>query len=152
VPIVVAKLSRMSRLWTLMDVDALPWPHHLFRCRWAHRFGEATKDAATEAECRSNVRAVASALSEEEVAACEYHSAQWNVAADIGVELVRNGDTSWTAISRAQQAHGLNDATAQALLSLFADPIFLSGESLGNGQHRVCALKLSRARRCPVER
>lgn len=132
-------------------MDALPWPDHLFRCHWARLFDEATRCASTGAERRHIVRTVATALSRDEVGACEYHSARWDVAADIAVQLARSGDTSWSAIAAAERAYDLGGATAQALYSFFADPIFVSGESLGNGQHRVCALKLARARHCPIE-
>ena len=45
----------------------------------------------------------------------------------------------------------LDDTIAEALVSFFSKPIWINGSELGNGQHRSCAIRLSRVVRCPVE-
>jgi hypothetical protein len=45
----------------------------------------------------------------------------------------------------------LDPETGWAFWSFFREPIFVSGDRLGNGQHRVCALRLAGVERCPIE-
>jgi hypothetical protein len=51
----------------------------------------------------------------------------------------------------ASKEAGLDKCTAWAALSFFVEPIFIDGHRLGTGQHRVCAMKMAGAARCPIE-
>jgi len=141
----------MPEEWSIVAVDSLPWAHHPFRCRWAARFERLTPDDAPEAERRAAVRDLALSLTPAELAACPYHDADWRMAAETAVALVESGDTSIEALERIVASLRLDGNTAEALCSFFSDPIFVAGDGLGNGQHRVCAMKLADVPRCPVE-
>ena len=52
-------------------------------------------------------------------------------------------------MTRVTRDYGLDQEECEMLWSFFAEPIFCSGNSLGNGQHRVCAMKLAKVPRCP---
>jgi hypothetical protein len=54
------------------------------------------------------------------------------------------------AVQAARHA-GENQDSGEALWSFFREPIFVSGDVLGNGQHRICAMKLARVPRCLIE-
>jgi hypothetical protein len=87
----------------------------------------------------------------EQVAECRYHhaSTDWVAAAGVAVELVQSGRTGRYDPYTAAETH--HEATACAIVTFFADPIFVSGTEIGNGQHRICAMKLAGVARCPIE-
>ena len=129
----------------------MPWPENPFKCRWVTRFTDAVPDDAPDSQRREIVRDIALRLTPVEVAACSYHGADWRTAAALAIAAVESGETSWNALDDAVRASSLDDETTEALLSFFVEPIFVSGTSLGNGQHRVCAMKLAKVPRCPIE-
>jgi hypothetical protein len=127
-----ASLTDVAGPRRIVDVGSLPWPHLLFKCRWRDRFVLASEAPAALTEC-------------------PYPAIDWHAAAAAAVALVEAGDASTAAIARAARERKLDPDTSEALFNFFADPIFCSGESLGNGQHRVCAMKLAKVPRCPIE-
>jgi hypothetical protein len=48
-------------------------------------------------------------------------------------------------------SEGLEDEDLWAAVRFFREPIWVDGKRLGNGQHRVCAMKVSGVRRCLAE-
>lgn len=94
------------------------------------------------------VAAVAHGLTPAELAKCKYHATDWVTAAEVAVGVLEGRETMDEAIER------LGDTTreAEGVWSLLSrEPVWLDGPQLGNGQHRVCAMKLAGAKRCPVE-
>jgi hypothetical protein len=141
----------MCEKWSIVAVDTLPWGEHPFRCRWASRFERVASRDASDAERRAVVRDVALSLTADELAACPYHDGNRHQAAEAAVALVETGDTSIEAINTVIASRGLDDRTAEWFCSFFSEPIFVVGDTLGNGQHRVCAMKLAKVLRCPIE-
>lgn len=141
----------MPKEWSIVAVDSLPWPEHPFRCRWASRFERVAPENATEAERRTAVRELALSLTSDELAACPYHDADWHQAAEAAASQVESGDTTWEAIEAVIASARLDQDTAEAFRSFFTEPIFVANDTLGNGQHRVCAMKLAKVPRCPIE-
>lgn len=146
-----ARLRCVAEDWEIVEVDSLPWPHHPFKCRWTERFERVLAAGAPESEHRAAVRDLALSLTPAELAACPYHDADWRAAAAAAVTLAKSGDTSCEALAAVIASQEMDDSTAEALCSFFKDPIFLSDDGLGNGQHRVCAMKLAQVPRCPIE-
>lgn len=97
------------------------------------------------------MRDLALSLTPAELAECPYHQADWHTAAAAAIKLAQAGDSSGEALAAAIATQQLDSATAEALHSFFAEPIFVSGDGLGNGQHRVCAMKVARVPHCPIE-
>jgi hypothetical protein len=58
------------------------------------------------------------------------------------------------ALKEISRRFKLTDRDQSELFCLFADPIHwgFGADKLGNGQHRVCALKMAGAKFCIVER
>jgi hypothetical protein len=137
--------------WRIADVDLLPWPHCPFKCRWYERFRILAPEETPIRECQAVARDLARSLSSAEIRQCGYHRFDWQRIANAAVALAESGDTSAEAISKAVASHELDDDDAMELWMLFGHPIFLAGASLGNGQHRVCAMKLAGVQRCPIE-
>jgi hypothetical protein len=129
-------------------VADLPWPHNLFRCGWAERFAAATDHLDARSELQAATADTARALSPDEVAACPVHQTDWKRAASIAVAVVEAGG-DLDDLDRSVE--GLEFDLVDAAASFFYHPIFLDGDGLGNGQHRVCAMKLGGAQRCPIE-
>jgi hypothetical protein len=83
---------------------------------------------------------------------CEYHQPDWSLIAEIAVRAVESGASK---AARLGEARGRDEALAEWVYWLFAHPIFVQygeeGHSLGNGLHRVCAMKAAGIERCPIE-
>ena len=129
-------------VWLIALVSDLPWADNPFRCRWKTQF-----DAAGTSDFGEFVRG----LTPEELAECPYHdgSTDWVEAARVAVELVEAGGPD--PVDGYVQADTHTVCTPWAIVSFFAEPIFIDGDQLGNGQHRVCAMKLAGVERCPIE-
>jgi hypothetical protein len=139
----------------IADVSSLPWPHGLFRCPNTQLLKASTPgaDAGDSEKCQAFVEEGIRLLSEAQVRHCPYHRPDWTVAARLAIDWWRErgredqlGDFA-LAVADAR----LSAATRWAAESFFAEPIWINGPLLGNGQHRVCAMKLASVPRCLVE-
>jgi len=143
----------LVRRFRVMAVDGLPAPHVLWKCRWAALHERLTGEHGDDAEgCRRAFAAFIDQLGPERIAECPKHGPKWRLAAEIAASLVvSDRSPSPDEIERALNAAGADNDTWWAVDSFFdGEPIFLSGDRLGNGQHRACALKVSGAAVCPV--
>ena len=92
------------------------------------------------------------AADDRKVKSCEYHRPDWTKAAEVACSLVERGLTGdMHAFDLASKEAGLDECTRWAALSFLVEPIFVDGPRLGNGQHRVCAMKMAGVERCPIE-
>lgn len=137
------------------EVSGLPWPHSLFRCSHVRQVEAALRgipDDPPEVVQRA-VESVVRSLSPNDLRSCDYHRPDWVLAARVAIGCWRTSRREDLAdvgdvISRA----GLSPQIQWAAESFFVEPIWINGQSLGNGQHRVCATKLAGVYRCLVER
>ena len=144
----------------MVSVDQLPSPHHLFRCPFAR---EHKRCVAAVGESSAGL-AVAFDRFAAAVAPrtwqCDYHHADWETATAAAIAAL--DDAAPWASSRALAsvaaeiagARGGDEMTMWMAHSLFADPIFLMRSdlpALGNGQHRVCAMKIAGVMRCVID-
>jgi hypothetical protein len=135
--------------WRVAQVDDLPWPRRLFRCHLHDDLAEALGAAVDVAAEQALTRTRCLELSAVQIATCRYHAPDWRLATDSAVALLeRTGRLDVEDFSLLPQ---MDEATQWALFSFVAEPIIWGGGGeLGNGQHRVCAMKLAKASRCPV--
>jgi hypothetical protein len=141
--------------WRIVEVATLPWPRCLFRCPLHSALQGDIKFMKDLHEAQAATRRLSLSLSGDEVAKCPYHRPDWRLAADTAVALLeRTGGLTVEIADQAVRSIEMDDETAWALISLVADPILWGGgDEVANGQHRVCAMKLAGASRCPhVER
>lgn len=139
----------------IADVSALPWPHGLFRCPNARLFEasipEADRDHAEK--CQAFIEEGVHSLSQARVRHCSYHRPDWKVAARLAIDWwrERGSENQPDDFDLVLAEANLGIATRWAAESFFAEPIWINGPLLGNGQHRVCAMKLAGVPRCLVE-
>jgi hypothetical protein len=138
----------------IADVASLPWPHGLFRCPHKHVFDASIpdKDKDRREDSQPHVEAVARRFSKAQVRRCPYHRPDWIIAAEVAItcwQEARRDDLS--DVGEALSQVDLTEETRWAAESFFIEPIWIDGPSLGNGQHRVCAMKLAGVSRCLVE-
>lgn len=148
-------LEITPRVLTTVRVEDLPVPHHLFKCRYADRSGELI-ELYEDDPARAGKEFLAS-LTDEEAARCGYHQADWRKIASLSVAVLarmQEGQQREKAIKAISRRFKLSHRDELELLILFADPISwgFDTDELGNGQHRVCALKKAGAEFCIVER
>jgi hypothetical protein len=122
--------------FVIAKVSGLPWPHYRFKCENADAFRGAHDHAAVLAR-----------LAPETLERCWTHTVDWRRVAAVAVDAVSAGhdfpsEDAFRALGRSLGEH---------LYWLFAEPIFVSGDRLGNGQHRVCAMKAQGVPLVPVE-
>ena len=100
------------------------------------------------ADARDVGRRFISSLSTEDAVACWWHqAADWAIVANESVRVVETvgrlmpeGDYR----REARQA-GLSNINRPWLISLFEEPIIVTGGGFTDGQHRSCSLRLSGA-------
>jgi hypothetical protein len=139
----------------IVAVADLPWPHEPSVCRWKPRFDQILEQYPVKRD-----RAAVGAhwfltLSEEDCSGCSYHQADWEQIAGTSVEVFRSLDSEAElddAVAAVEEALG-DSVEGSWCRSLFVDPIsWYPGErSVGNGQHRSCALRASGAPLCVVD-
>lgn len=133
-------------------VADLPWPRSLHRCAFAAELtreraaagpGRFTDDEAHAAASRAASARLFARLGPADFARCAYHRGDWRRVAEAAVAVVE-GDPD--------AGEGLGPDERVWLASLLEDPIEWDqgGLGLGNGQHRVCALRAAGAPRCVV--
>jgi hypothetical protein len=145
-----------QRFWRLVPVVALPYPFHLFRCRFVDRHlealaavGASPDEFPTPAQCASAFSAFVRELSDE-INDCPFHQPDWGLAAERAINATRQDGSDDLAQIRVDTSE-LDDETSWAAWSFFEEPIWLSGYRLGNGQHRTCAMKCARVAQAPGE-
>jgi hypothetical protein len=138
------------------EVASLPWGHGLFNCQYNDLFEAAVRDVPPDREevGQSVVEAVARSLSSDQLRECPYHPPDWKLAAKVAIEC-------WQECEPEDDFFTIGEVLARADLpgesrwgaeSFFVQPIYVDGPFLGNGQHRVCAMKLAGVDQCLVER
>jgi hypothetical protein len=135
---------------------SLPWGHGLFNCKYSQLFESAVRDVPPDREELGQplVEAVARSLSSDQLRRCPYHPPDWKLAAEVAIECWQNREPfdDFFAIEEALARADLPGESRWAAESFFVQPIYLDGPFLGNGQHRICAMKLAGVDRCLVER
>lgn len=152
-------LEILPDVLTTVRVADLPAPHHLFKCLYADRSGELVEryEDSNETDPGRAGRQFLSTLTVEEAARCPYHRADWQTVGALSVAVlarIQDGLRREKALAAISRRHGLGEEDESALRGLFWDPIHwgFGADGLDNGQHRVCALKMSGAELCVVER
>jgi len=142
--------------WRVVPVVGPPFPFHLFRCPFVERHlraleavGAQSDDYATAEQCSRAFGLFVTDVAAE-IATCPYHQPDWNLAAERAIEAVRRRTTEAGSRVTAETA-GLDHETAWAAWDFFAEPIWIDGDRLGNGQHRVCAMKCAGVLEAPIE-
>jgi hypothetical protein len=148
-------LDIIPAVLTAVRVEDLPVPHHLFKCRYAYRSRELIERYQDDPG-RAGKEFLAT-LTDQEAARCPYHQTDWRNVAALSVAVlarVQEGQRQDKAIKAIALRFNLKDRGEVELFSLFADPIHwgFGTDELGNGQHRVCALKKADAEFCIVAR
>jgi hypothetical protein len=134
-----------KRDFNVAAVAEMPWAHNPYNCdhfpRWKalHDETEPWLDAK-ERERRAS-QALFTQLTKPEFAACHYHRMDWRRVCAIAVDaLASDSWDDWYAVTGGKLPH-LSDCENHALATLFRDPIRITGASISNGQHRICALR-----------
>jgi hypothetical protein len=143
------------RGWRVVSVESLPPPHWLWKQACPLRPEYEQIVAETPEGPDRYRRAFERFLAEcgERMHECEYHEPDWSLIAGIAVEAVESGaDDPLEEAERLAAAHGLSDEWIEWLGWLLLDPVFTidRGRKLGNGLHRVCAMKAVGVKRCPI--
>jgi hypothetical protein len=137
----------------VVAVSDLPWPCGPFKCAFEDRFEKLALGIAPEDDERRSFLfgEMVTELSQKELQRCPYHQIDWEAAAEAAIEAwekgVRWSDPRFSAITDKYEAEW------EASFSFFAYPILWHPRQItvDNGQHRICALKRSGAKRCLVE-
>lgn len=137
----------------VIAVNDLPWPHFLFRCRFSAVFEAAVPSDADDDVRAQYVEACARGIPPRRLPRCEYHRPNWTWAAATAIACWETGDAEQALQDAAEAGRRMGEShdTVWAMYSFFWDPILISGTRLGNGQHRVCAMKLAGVPRCLIE-
>jgi hypothetical protein len=138
-----------------VPVDALPWPWNPSRCAWYPRFVESLGGRNLDERGRGDVfRKVVRDLAPSEIRMCWYHATNWNLAAQLAVALYRDQKKpSDPGFAPYATRNGAGADEIEAVYSFWDDPIIWAdgAETVTNGQHRTCALKVSGAEIALVE-
>jgi hypothetical protein len=115
-------------------------------------FDASIPDSDRPENSQPHVEAVARSFSKAQVGRCPYHRPDWNIAAEVAVTCWQEARGDYLSdVGEALSQVDLTEETRWAAESFFIEPIWINGPSLGNGQHRVCAMKLAGVPRCLVE-
>jgi hypothetical protein len=142
--------------WRVVRVNTLPFPFHLFRCPFVGTHLRALEAAgadpdsyATPEQCSQAFRVFVTDTASK-LTTCPYHQPNWNLAAAKASTAARGAPTEAKSRIRPDTT-GLDHETAWAAWSLVAEPLWINGDRLGNGQHRVCAMKCADVLEIPIE-
>lgn len=138
----------------IAEVDRLPWPHHPFKRPHKRRFEAAVPIADRDCweDWQPHVEAAICALPEDQVRLCPYHRPDWKLATEAAITCWQERESDDPdVVAEFLLRADLPEEAMWAASSLFADPIWINGSLLGNGQHRVCAMKLAGVSHCLVE-
>lgn len=147
---------RQELQWRVVPVAGLPFPHHLFKCPLEEEHKRMLVEAGGVPECRSTAEERRRAFElfvtrfSDRIDTCPYHQPDWRLAAEMASAAVdaTGQDQDWFDVL---ETSGLDRETEWAVWESGYEPIWIDGDRLGNGQHRVCAMKVARTVRCPIE-
>lgn len=147
--------DRLRDLCVIAVAD-LPWAHNPSRCKWSERFEQV--EAFYPSSGHPDPAAGAHwflTLTDDDLAACWYHRADWHRIAEVSVHVFRSlaSDAKPEDALAAVEAELGDSPEGRWCCSLFVDPIVCrpKGRSVTNGQHRACALRASGAPVCVVD-
>jgi hypothetical protein len=138
----------------IADLASVPWPHGIFRCRYTAVFDAVVGDIPADRpeSAQPLVENVARSLSPEQLSRCDYHRPDWIRAAKVAIDCWRACESGRRSdVGAALDRVAMSEDTRWAAESFFVEPIWIDGPLLGNGQHRVCAMKLAGVQSCVVE-
>jgi hypothetical protein len=146
--------DRLRDLGVIAVAD-LPWPHNPSECKWGERFQELDAFYPSSGHPDPAVRAHwFLTLTDDDLAGCPYHRADWHRIAEVSVDLFRSfaADGTLEDLLAAVEAELGSCPESRWCSSLFLDPIVCSptDSSVTNGQHRACALRAGGAPLCVV--
>lgn len=135
---------------SVVAVSDLPWAHGPFNCAHADRYtplpGAEPSDPESQAAAGAQFFL---SLTQEDIAACPYHQADWAGLAKASITLLQRLPARADHSDVTDLARELwpDDDTRPWLIDLFADPIVytVGATSVTNGQHRACAARAARA-------
>ncbi|MGA9314513.1 MAG: hypothetical protein WBV77_07790 [Solirubrobacteraceae bacterium] len=137
-----------GKSFSVVPVTAFPFAHNPFRCPHYERFCNLER-ACAEAPDGVVGKRWHLTLTGDDLAACEFHEADWCSIAEASVAALRNAGPRATKanLRAACSEQKLPRDDALWLYWLFADPIdWRPGEpNVTNGQHRLCALRAAGA-------
>ena len=148
---VAAKHERRT-VFEAMSIANLPSPHNPYRCAHRSRFNNMREKERWADDSEAGSRFITS-LSAEDIAACWWHqAADWAIVANESVRVVETVGRLMPEGNYRREARqaGLSDRNRPWLISLFEQPIIVTGGGYTDGQHRSCALRLSGAARVAV--
>ena len=131
-----------------VPITAFPFAHGPFRCPHYERFCELARacDGASDSVIGARWHLT---LTANDIAACEFHDADWRsiAAASVAVLKAAGPRATFDDLIAACEQQGLPKAELLWLYWLFADPIHWRPGSpcVTNGQHRLCALRAAGA-------
>jgi hypothetical protein len=142
--------------WRVVDVQSLPFPKHLFRCPFElEHLGCVAAAGDVPDRYRRAFERFVSAMGPR-MRECEYHQADWPLATEAALRAVKSGAAADGGVKLAAELAAVGEPpdslTAWMAWSFFDEPIWVQGQDgpLGNGQHRVCAMKVAGVTRCPI--
>jgi hypothetical protein len=139
--------------WRIVPVADLPYPHDLFKCSWRdlHRAAIAA-EADSPGGRRRAFEAFLADVGSTRITRCPYHELNWAVAADFVCDQFNSRVYDRERIITAARAVGVDESAIEGICEFFREPVWISGDGLGNGQHRSCAMRVAGGKSCPIER
>lgn len=136
----------------VVPVDHLPPPHNPARCAHFSRFRSLETRAHLDPHDRKATgRRFLATMTPNDLRRCRFHAADWRAIADESVRIVeRVGPADQHLYVAAAEKAQLPTADLQWLISLFREPVYISGGGFRDGQHRGCALRFSGSERVAV--
>lgn len=140
----------------VIAVADLPWPHNPSCCKWSERFEQVEAVYPSSGHPDPAVGAHwFLTLTDDDLAACRYHQADWHRIAEVSVEVFRSlaNDATLEDALAAVEAELGDSPERRWCSSLFLHPIVCrpKDRNVTNGQHRACALRASGAPVCVVD-
>jgi hypothetical protein len=159
---ILRRRSRSATLFVMRElrvvaVEELPGPWNPFNCLYHERFEllSVHLGAGAYRERAETFARMVNELTQAERDRCPYHVTNWSLASEVAIRCWQRclppGNERFADLVR-RAGEGPNEIDAAQ--SFFFFPLsWQPGEAtVGNGQHRICALKCSSASRCLVER
>jgi hypothetical protein len=136
-------------------VANLPWPWNPFKCQFADDFRKRVEGQELSDTSRAEqFELLMQGRSPDEIGTCRYHQTDWPLVASIAVELHRSvPNLNYRDIEDGILGAGGTQSEVEAAKSLWIFPIVWTpgAETVGNGQHRICALKTAQVELVLVE-
>jgi hypothetical protein len=145
--------------YRVVCVSDLPWPHRPFKCGLKEDFSRFAPgwEGWDQEEAQDAFRRFIESRPPADFERCGYHDVDWPRLAEDAIRLLDEADGErpgrWD-IEDAFEAEGRADDAGYVWSFFDYDAIVWpdGGETVENGQHRVCALKQMGAVRCVAVR